>query len=215
VALLYPQVLGSLFVASYYSQGYGGGIRPRLHTGEMIIEYIVARFKHLVRTSQKAPMMTVAVTPSTTVSTRQRNSGSHCLLVIKQQQNHRRFQTLRGHRIPLLCLHSDSCWFLAGLTLQAWRCRRHFLRDVSWHSSEYTSLYPRWLSSSCLTLAEPQILQTIVWYYLCNWSVGVSVPEVGFLLFESSAGICCVELYCNKMGIIHISHRRFVSYVQC
>jgi hypothetical protein len=33
VARLYPQALGSLFVASYNSQGYGGGIRPRLHTG--------------------------------------------------------------------------------------------------------------------------------------------------------------------------------------
>jgi hypothetical protein len=33
VAQLYPQTLGSLFVASYDSQGYGGGIRPRLHAG--------------------------------------------------------------------------------------------------------------------------------------------------------------------------------------
>jgi hypothetical protein len=33
VARLYPQALGSLFVASYDSQGYGGGIRPHLHTG--------------------------------------------------------------------------------------------------------------------------------------------------------------------------------------
>jgi hypothetical protein len=33
VAWLYPQALGSLFVASYDSQRYGGGIRPRLHTG--------------------------------------------------------------------------------------------------------------------------------------------------------------------------------------
>jgi hypothetical protein len=33
VAQLYPQTLGSLFVASYGSQGYGGGIRTRLHTG--------------------------------------------------------------------------------------------------------------------------------------------------------------------------------------
>jgi hypothetical protein len=31
VAQLYTQALGSLFVASYDSQGYGGGIRPRLH----------------------------------------------------------------------------------------------------------------------------------------------------------------------------------------
>jgi hypothetical protein len=28
---LYPQALGSLFYASYDSQGYGGGIRHRLH----------------------------------------------------------------------------------------------------------------------------------------------------------------------------------------
>jgi hypothetical protein len=32
VAQLYPQVLGSHFVASYDSQGYGGGIRTRLYT---------------------------------------------------------------------------------------------------------------------------------------------------------------------------------------
>jgi hypothetical protein len=33
VAQLYLQALGSFFVASYDSQSYGGGIRPRLHTG--------------------------------------------------------------------------------------------------------------------------------------------------------------------------------------
>jgi hypothetical protein len=33
VAQLYPQALGSLFVASCHSQGYGGGIITRLHTG--------------------------------------------------------------------------------------------------------------------------------------------------------------------------------------
>jgi hypothetical protein len=33
VTQLYPKALGSLFIASYDSQGYGGGIRPRLHTG--------------------------------------------------------------------------------------------------------------------------------------------------------------------------------------
>jgi hypothetical protein len=32
-ARLYPQALGSLFVASYGSQGYGGNIGTRLHTG--------------------------------------------------------------------------------------------------------------------------------------------------------------------------------------
>jgi hypothetical protein len=33
VAQLYPQALGSHFIASYDSQGYGGGIRTRLHAG--------------------------------------------------------------------------------------------------------------------------------------------------------------------------------------
>jgi hypothetical protein len=33
VAQIYPEALGSLFVASYDSLGYGGGIRTRLHMG--------------------------------------------------------------------------------------------------------------------------------------------------------------------------------------
>jgi hypothetical protein len=33
VVQLYPQTLSSLFVASYDSQSYGGGIRTRLHAG--------------------------------------------------------------------------------------------------------------------------------------------------------------------------------------
>jgi hypothetical protein len=41
VALLYPKALGSLFVALYDSQGYGGGIRPRLHTGVCIRQTVV------------------------------------------------------------------------------------------------------------------------------------------------------------------------------
>jgi hypothetical protein len=35
MARLYPQALGSFFVTSYDSQGYGGGIRPRLHTNAL------------------------------------------------------------------------------------------------------------------------------------------------------------------------------------
>jgi hypothetical protein len=35
MALLYPQALGTLFVTSYVSQGYSGGIGPRLHTGKL------------------------------------------------------------------------------------------------------------------------------------------------------------------------------------
>jgi hypothetical protein len=34
VTRLYPQTLGSLFIASYYSQGYGGGIPNRLHASQ-------------------------------------------------------------------------------------------------------------------------------------------------------------------------------------
>jgi hypothetical protein len=33
VAQIYPDAPGFLFVTSYDSQGYGGGIRPFLHTG--------------------------------------------------------------------------------------------------------------------------------------------------------------------------------------
>jgi hypothetical protein len=33
ISRLYPQALGSLFVASYDSQGYSGGIRTSLHAG--------------------------------------------------------------------------------------------------------------------------------------------------------------------------------------
>jgi hypothetical protein len=36
LAQLYPQVLGSLLVASYDWQSYGGGIRPHLHTAGFI-----------------------------------------------------------------------------------------------------------------------------------------------------------------------------------
>jgi hypothetical protein len=36
VAQLYPRALGSLFVSSYDSQGYDGGILTRLHTGGQI-----------------------------------------------------------------------------------------------------------------------------------------------------------------------------------
>jgi hypothetical protein len=37
VAQLYPQTPGSLFVASYNSQGYGGGIQPLLYMGLPIL----------------------------------------------------------------------------------------------------------------------------------------------------------------------------------
>jgi hypothetical protein len=37
VARLYPQALGYIFVASYDSQDYGGGIRPCLHTRSLLV----------------------------------------------------------------------------------------------------------------------------------------------------------------------------------
>jgi hypothetical protein len=49
VARLYPQALGSLYVASYDSQGYGGGIRPRL-----LVCYVL-RYKFEVDLIQPPP----------------------------------------------------------------------------------------------------------------------------------------------------------------
>jgi hypothetical protein len=46
VAQLYPQTLGSLFVASYDSQGYGGGIRTHLHAGIPVFSHISERTTH-------------------------------------------------------------------------------------------------------------------------------------------------------------------------
>jgi hypothetical protein len=36
-----PQALGSLLAASYDSQGYGGGIRPRLRMGDYLLTYLL------------------------------------------------------------------------------------------------------------------------------------------------------------------------------
>jgi hypothetical protein len=49
VAQLYPRVLGSLSVASYDSQGYGGGILTRLHTGvETTLPFFTVTYRKLV-----------------------------------------------------------------------------------------------------------------------------------------------------------------------
>jgi hypothetical protein len=40
VAQLYPQALGSLYIASYNSQGYSGGIQRCLHTGSLSISRV-------------------------------------------------------------------------------------------------------------------------------------------------------------------------------
>jgi hypothetical protein len=51
VAQLYPQSLGSHFVASYDSQGYGGGIRTLLHVG-MSDSYRLMSSLHSVKTER-------------------------------------------------------------------------------------------------------------------------------------------------------------------
>jgi hypothetical protein len=53
VAQIYPQELGSLFIASYDSQGYGGGIRTRLNTGFFKGCFFRVLYINAVRTSQE------------------------------------------------------------------------------------------------------------------------------------------------------------------
>jgi hypothetical protein len=43
------QALGSLFVASYDSQGYGGGIRPRLHTRILYLPFTIYWISDIIR----------------------------------------------------------------------------------------------------------------------------------------------------------------------
>jgi hypothetical protein len=44
VAQLYPQALGSLFVTSYDSQGYGGGIRPPPPHGDLVPDRLFTNY---------------------------------------------------------------------------------------------------------------------------------------------------------------------------
>jgi hypothetical protein len=55
VARLYLQ--GSLFVAYYDSQGCGGGIRPRLHTGVLVFEpfFVLITSRHGTRRKRRFP----------------------------------------------------------------------------------------------------------------------------------------------------------------
>jgi hypothetical protein len=50
VAQLYQQALSSLFVAFYDSQGYGGGILARLHTGKQSLFIVRTIKKYIMRT---------------------------------------------------------------------------------------------------------------------------------------------------------------------
>jgi hypothetical protein len=59
VAQLYRRALGSLFVASYYSQGSGGGILTRLHTGLKLCELLPTLQGDSTRRVQLAPQIIV------------------------------------------------------------------------------------------------------------------------------------------------------------
>jgi hypothetical protein len=45
VARLYPHALASIFVAFYDSQGFGGGIRARLHTVYSFKDWISSKYR--------------------------------------------------------------------------------------------------------------------------------------------------------------------------
>jgi hypothetical protein len=87
VAQLYPQALGSLFVASYDSQFYGGGTRPRLHTG-VNFQWILHQ---LLRTWR---LKTGIVEPEQTSITRQQ-LGKHIQSVTNTQA--------KIEELPFLC----------------------------------------------------------------------------------------------------------------
>jgi hypothetical protein len=59
-----------------------------------------ATFNYLVRTPQKTPTLTVAVTSNITVNLWKRNNVSQYLLVINQKQNHRGFQASGERCVP-------------------------------------------------------------------------------------------------------------------
>jgi hypothetical protein len=59
---LYLWALGSLFVASYGSQGYGGVVLTRLHTGALKTDFLLKIYKNSVRTSKETHYVSVTET---------------------------------------------------------------------------------------------------------------------------------------------------------
>jgi hypothetical protein len=63
--VLLSQIRDPLFVASYDSQGYGGGIRPSLHTGSLLKTIVGPRYTISERTAQKTflPLLRILSLP--------------------------------------------------------------------------------------------------------------------------------------------------------
>jgi hypothetical protein len=147
----------------------------------MAFECVLATFKHLVRTLQGTPMW-AAVTSRTTLSARQRKNDIHCLLVLKQQDNHRRLPDPSGSKIwpwvpwdsePRItvvasvssnlagrqnssnsaCCVFHVCYFLS-LLINPEDGGDIFLRNVTLLSTDNTALYYRRWSSSIMSFSE-------------------------------------------------------------
>jgi hypothetical protein len=80
-AQLYTQELGSLFVASYDSQGYGGGIRPCLHTGSIV--FLITILHGLRRKHRLNKVTILFVTAGTCIPIRCLETGCITTLFIR------------------------------------------------------------------------------------------------------------------------------------
>jgi hypothetical protein len=114
VAGLYPQALGSLFVASYDPQGYYGGIRPRLHTGMLYYRCVRAAFIGL-RFDFLSLSEVVEVTTSLIGGTQE--SLSHGFTVVSMYKKHRPVTVLPPYTPIVKSLNTGPAPLLASLPL--------------------------------------------------------------------------------------------------
>jgi hypothetical protein len=82
VAQLYPRALGSLFVASYDSQGYSGSILTRLHTGQRKSAFFYITYINSVRTSQETQYISVLQPRTLTTRPHRRSLDGYILGLI-------------------------------------------------------------------------------------------------------------------------------------
>jgi hypothetical protein len=75
----------SLFIASYDSQGYGGGIRPSLHTGASLFWPVAQYFKTSTRTKYRTPFQSVPTRISVVTVLFQRTSNSSNKIIAKMR----------------------------------------------------------------------------------------------------------------------------------